>query len=57
MRMIVENPGQDEPKAQQEETKVAGDLRNAFGARPSVYHVLKEQGVISCPLIDFKVGE
>ncbi|MNL83745.1 hypothetical protein D3C87_2114790 [compost metagenome] len=57
MRMIVENTGQDEPKAQQEETKVAGDLRNAFGARPSVYHVLKEQGVISCPLIDFKVGE
>jgi hypothetical protein len=57
MHMIVENPCQDEPKAQQEETQVAGDLRNAFGGLPSVYHILKDQGVISCPLIDFKVGK
>lgn len=55
--MIVDRSDQDEPK----ETLVAGDLRNAKGfvceSLPSIYHVLKEQGMISCPLIDFKVGK
>jgi hypothetical protein len=59
--VIADKPDQDESKAQQEQTRVAGDLRNARGLvcepLPSVYHVLKDQGMISCPLIDFKVGD
>lgn len=39
---------------------VAGDLREALAttsvSMPTVYEVLKNQGIISCPLKDFEVG-
>lgn len=58
--MVVDEFGSGISKVQKEENQVPGDLRNAkqlvCESQPSVYHVLKDQGMISCPLKDFKVG-
>lgn len=49
-----------EEKRNTSNTHVEGDLREALATRdvssPTVYEVLKHQGIISCPLEDFEVG-